>query len=189
MLKASGSIESRMLISERTLALFVLMQSHSRSLCPLRTAYPKCSFAGPAFRSENALSKEIYYNLLTYWMTMNDLGNFWDSQMSEEEAQELLERAVQKEVIRVVLCSSIGDLEKVQAMLSESLMLTKEEGLMGFSFFSGGTREELGNTGNVSYFSRFVDGMLTDEPYLCSRTGTIDLPLLTRRLGSCVNAR
>ena len=44
----------------------------------------------------------------------------------QEEAQELLERAVQKEVIRVVLCSSISDLEKVQAMLSENLMLTKD---------------------------------------------------------------
>lgn len=82
-------------------------------------------------------------------MTLGTFEILRISQMSEEEAQELLERAVQKEVIRVVLCSSIGDLEKVQAMLSESLMLTKEEGQMGFSFFSGGTREELGNTGNV----------------------------------------
>ena len=130
-----------------------------------------------------------FISLLNDLLTLGTFEILRISQMSEEEAQELLERAVQKEVIRVVLCSSISDLEKVQAMLSESLMLTKEEGQMGFSFFSGGTPEELGNTGNVSYFSRFVDGMLTDEPYLCSRTSTIDLPLLTRRLGSCVNAR
>ena len=46
---------------------YLYMQSHSRSLCPLRTAYPKCSFAGPAFRSENALSKEIYYKFINYY--------------------------------------------------------------------------------------------------------------------------
>ena len=99
---------------------------------------------------------------------------------SEEEAQELLERAVQKEVIRVVLCSSISDLEKVQAMLSENLMLTKDVAL-GFSLEWWNT----GRTWNVSFFTRFVDGMLTDEPYLCSRTSTINLPLPTRLLGLC----
>lgn len=46
--------------------------------------------------------------------------------MAQEEAQQLLERAVQKEVIRVVLCSSIQDLEKVRDMLSDNLMLTKD---------------------------------------------------------------
>lgn len=42
-----------------TICINAVPQSISRSLCPLRTAYPKCSFAGPAFRSENALSKEM----------------------------------------------------------------------------------------------------------------------------------
>ena len=46
--------------------------------------------------------------------------------MAQEEAQQLLERAVQKEVIRVVQCSSIQDLEKVRDMLSDNLMLTKD---------------------------------------------------------------
>ncbi|CAK9026452.1 Uncharacterized protein SCF082_LOCUS17516 [Durusdinium trenchii] len=56
---------------------------------------------------------------------------FWERRVKDaharaEEAKKLLEQAVRQEVIRVVLCSSIEDLEKVKGMLTDDLMLKQD---------------------------------------------------------------
>jgi hypothetical protein len=59
MLKASGSIESRMLISERTLALFVYAVPQSIPLSP-PDSVSEVFFCGSCISLKYALSKEIY---------------------------------------------------------------------------------------------------------------------------------
>lgn len=84
-----------------------------------------------AWSVEKMRQREVQNDVAAITGIYENAESFWEHRVKNahkraEEAQELLERAVQKEVIRVVLCLSISDLEKVQAMLSESLMLTKD---------------------------------------------------------------
>jgi len=84
-----------------------------------------------AWSVEKARQRAVQYDVAAIAGIYENAESFWEYRVKNahkraEEAQQLLERAVQKEVIRVVLCSSIQDLEKVRDMLSDNLMLTKD---------------------------------------------------------------
>ena len=91
-----------------------------------------------AWQVDKIAQRKVQHLVAEITRLFESAEGFWEKRVKDahrraEEAKRLLEQAVQKEVIQVVLCSSIQDLEKVKEMLSDEKLMLKQDCKIGDS--------------------------------------------------------